>query len=139
MRRGGAGPGLTRTLLGAWTGSVLVLVVGGAGLFALTSSSTSTSVVRMGLAAGVLALLSSLAAVVLVPRETCAPLARACCGLLVPGLVGAGSALFVGAHDGAVPALLAGLPWLVGGLAGAGLSPFLGELRRPELLRRRSR
>lgn len=122
----------------AAAGSVVAVLVGGAGLFAISSSTTSVSLVRMALAAGVLALLSSLAGVLLVPRAEWSPLGRGSCGALVPVLVGLGTALFVGLAEGVAAAALAGLPWLLGGLLGAGLNPFVSDLTWLPALRRLS-
>ena len=127
--------------LRAGAGSLVVLLVGGAGLFAMSSSSTSVSLVRMGLAAGVLALLSSLAGIVLVSRDRWSPVGRGACGALVPVLVGLGTGLFVGLPDGLAAAVSAGLPWLLGGLLGAVLNPFVSDLVwiRPRVWRERFR
>jgi hypothetical protein len=125
--------------LRAGAGSLVAVLVGGAGLFAMTSSSTSVSLVRMALAAGVLALLSSLAGVVMIPRAEWSPIVRGACGALVPVLVGLGTGLFVGVADGPAAAVPAGLPWLVGGLLGAVLNPFVSDLAwvQPRVRRRR--
>ena len=125
-RVGPAGP--VRTGVRACAGALVVVLVGGAGLFAMSASSTSVSLVRMGLAAGVLALLSSLAGIVLVPRERWSVVARGACGGLVPVLVGLGTGLFVGVPAGLGAAVPAALPWLVGGLLGAVLNPFVSDL-----------
>lgn len=141
MRRtpSGAGPGPVRVCLRAAAGSLVAILVGGAGLFAMSSSSASVSLVRMALAAGVLALLSSLAGVVLVPRDQWSPVGRGTCGALVPVLVGLGTGLFVGLPDGLAAAVAAGLPWVVGGLLGAVLNPFVSDLARIEPRGRRVR
>jgi hypothetical protein len=135
VRRSGAagpvGPALRSCLAAA-----VVVVVGGAGLFAFSSSSTSTSQVRMDLAAGVLALLSTLAAVVCLPRTRWPAVLRGGCSALVAVLVGVATGLYVGAAAGAVAGLVAGVPWVVGALAGAAVSPFVGDLGRVRLRRR---
>ena len=117
--------------------AAVVVVVGGAGLFAFSSSSTSTSQVRMDLAAGVLALLSTLAALVCLRRDRWPAVPRAVCAAAVPVLVGVGTALFVGSAAGPLPGLLGGLPWLAGALVGAVVSPFVGDLGRVRLRRTR--
>lgn len=130
---------MTRVALRATLCSLVVLVVGGAGLFAMSSSSTTTSLVRMGMAAGVLALLATLVALVLVPRDRVGTVPRGALAALVPLLVGVGTALFVGLRGPLTAGLLAGLPWWAGALLGAALSPVLAEVRRPAVLRRRDR
>jgi hypothetical protein len=117
-----------RACLRAAAGSLVALLIGGAGLFAISSSSTSVSLVRMALAAVVLALLSSLAGILLLRRDEWSPVGRGACGALVPVLVGLGTGLFVGPADGPAAAVLAGTPWLVGGLLGAVLNPFVADL-----------
>ena len=128
-----------RVWLRAGAGALVAVLVGGAGLFAMSSSSASVSLVRMALAAGVLALLSSLAGMVLVPREEWSPVDRGVCAAVVPVLVGLGTGLFVGLADGLAAAVLAGLPWLLGGAVGAVLNPFVSDLTwlEPHLRRRR--
>jgi hypothetical protein len=124
---------------------VLVLLVGGAGLFAVTSSTTSTSLVRMGLAAGLLALFAAAVAVMVVPSGTRTPLRRWCWSLMVPLLVAVGTVVLVAPRAGLVPGLVAAAPWLLGALVGAALGPVLPDLswsdwrnRRQERAERRS-
>jgi hypothetical protein len=128
-----------RVGLRACGSSLVVLLVGGAGLFAMSASSTSVSLVRMGLAAGVLALLSSLAGLLLVPRDRWSAVGRGAWGALVPVLVGLGTGLFVGLAGGLAEAVVAALPWLVGGLLGAVLNPFVSDLAWVGLRVRRDR
>ncbi|MGI3784048.1 MAG: hypothetical protein ACRYG2_25070 [Janthinobacterium lividum] len=108
--------------------SALVLLVGGSGLFAVTSSTASTSLVRMGFAAGLLALFAAAAAVVVVPASMRTPVRRWSWSLAVPVLVAVATAVLVGIRAGIVPGLLAGAPWLLGALVGALSSSLLPDL-----------
>lgn len=122
------GRGLLQSSLAAGGASVLVLLVGGAGLFAVTSSTTSTSLVRMGLAAGLLALFAATVAVVVVPSGTRTPVRRWCWSLAVPLVVAVATVVLVGNRAGLVPGLVAAAPWLLGALAGGMVGPVLPDL-----------
>jgi hypothetical protein len=119
-----------RTTLRAWGTSLLALVVAGAGLFALASSSTTTSLLRMAVAAGVLSVFVSAAGVLVTPAEGRTRL-RCLAWAGLPLVVGAATAFLVAGDAGPVGALEALLPWLVGPVAAAFLGSRLPALRLP--------
>ena len=119
-----------RTTLRAWGTSLLALVVAGAGLFALASSSTTTSLLRMAVAAGVLSLFVSAAGVLVTPADARTRLRCLAWGGL-PLVVGAATAVLVASDAGAGGALAALVPWLVGPVAAAFLGFRLPSLRLP--------
>lgn len=127
-----------RTTVRAWVVSLLALVVAGAGLFALASSSTTTSLLRMGVAAAVLGVFVSVAGVLVTPTEARTWLRCLVWGAL-PLVVGAGTALLVADQAGASAALVALLPWLAGPVVGTFLGPRLPALRLPARRASRSR
>jgi hypothetical protein len=121
------------TTLRAWGLAVLALLAASAGMSVLTASSSSTSVVRMDIAAAVLSIYAAAIGLVLTERAARTRLRCLLWGGTVPALVGLGTAALVAATAGAVAGLMALLPWLTGALAAWGLGPYLPELRLPRL------
>lgn len=103
-----------RTLIRAWSASLVTLLVAAAGLFAVSATSTTTSTARMAVAAVVLSALSSLAGLLVTDVAARTPGRRVLWGGTVPIAWALGTAVLVGTTEDVVPALLAGLPWLVG-------------------------
>ena len=129
--------GLVRASLVPWGTAALTLLLGGAGLFAVTSSGTTTSLTRMGLAAAVLALLTAVVAVAVVPAAGRSAGRRWSAALGVPVLVGAATAALVWRTAGGADGLLAAVPWLCGAVLGGALGPFLPDLSPAGLRERR--
>jgi hypothetical protein len=121
------------TTLRAWGLAVLALLAASAGMSVLTASSSSTSLVRMDIAAAVLSIYAAAIGLLLTERAARTRLRCLLWGGTVPVLVGLGTAALVAATAGAVAGLLALLPWLTGALAAWGLGPYLPELRLPRL------
>jgi hypothetical protein len=126
------------TTLKAWGLAVLALLAASAGMSVLTASSSSTSLVRMDIAAAVLSTYAAAIGLLLTERAERTRLRCLLWGGTVPVLVGVGTAALVVATAGVGASLLALLPWLTGALAAWGLGPYLPELRLPRLLRHRS-
>jgi hypothetical protein len=121
------------TTLRAWGLSVLALLAASAGMSVLTASSSSTSPVRMDIAAAVLSIYAAAIGLLLTERVERTRLRCLLWGGTVPVLVGVGTAALVVATAGAGAGLLALLPWLAGALAAWGLGLYLPELRLPRL------
>jgi hypothetical protein len=119
------------TTVRAWGLAVLALLAASAGMSVLTASSSSTSLVRMDIAAAVLSIYAAAIGLLLTERAERTRLRCLLWGGTVPVLVGLGTAALVVATAGAVAGLLAFLPWLTGALAAWGLGPYLPELRLP--------
>jgi hypothetical protein len=119
------------TTVRAWGLAVLALLAASAGMSVLTASSSSTSLVRMDIAAAVLSIYAAAIGLLLTERAERTRLRCLLWGGTVPVLVGLGTAALVVATAGAVAGLLALLPWLTGALAAWGLGPYLPELRLP--------
>jgi hypothetical protein len=126
------------TTLKAWGLAVLALLAASAGMSALTASSSSTSLVRMDIAAAVLSTYAAAIGLLLTERAERTRLRCLLWGGTVPVMVGVSTAALVVATAGVGAGLLALLPWLTGALAAWGLGPYLPELRLPRLLRHRS-
>jgi hypothetical protein len=124
--------------LRAWGLSGLALLAASAGMSVLTASSSSTSLVRMDIAAAVLSTYAAAIGLLLTKRAERTRLRCLLWGGTVPVLVGLGTAALVVAIAGAGAGLLALLPWLAGALAAWGLGPYLPELRLPRLPHHRS-
>ena len=122
--------------LRAWGFSLVALLAACAGLAAVSASATSTSTVRLSIAAAVLSVFAALVALLITPREERTRLRSLLWGGLVPLVVGVGTGLLAGSAGGFVPGLKALLPWLAGVLAAGVLGPLLPAVRLP-LLRRR--
>jgi len=118
--------------------SVLALVAASAGMSALTASSSTTSLVRIDIAAAVLSTYAAGIGLLLTDRAKRTRLRCLLWGGTVPVLVGLGTGVLVVSTAGAGAGLLALLPWLTGALAAWGLGPYLPELRLPRLLGHRS-
>jgi hypothetical protein len=119
------------TTVRAWGLAALALLAASAGMSVLTASSSSTSVVRMDIAAAVLSIYAAAIGLLLTERAARTRLRCLLWGGTVPVLVGVGTAALVAATAGAMAGLLAMLPWLTGALAAWGLGPYLPELRLP--------
>jgi hypothetical protein len=119
------------TTVRAWGLAALALLAASAGMSVLTTSSSSTSVVRMDVAAAVLSIYAAAIGLLLTDRAARTRLRCLLWGGTVPVLVGVGTAALVAATAGAMAGLLAMLPWLTGALAAWGLGPYLPELRLP--------
>ena len=124
------------TALRAWGFSVVALLVACAGLATLTSSSSSTSLVRLAVAASVLSVYAATAALLMTKRSERTRLRCLVWGGTVPLAVGIATALLAGSAGGFGSGLLAVLPWLAGVLAAVLLGPWLPTLRLPALRRR---
>jgi amino acid transporter len=122
--------------LRAWGFSVVALVVACAGLATLTASSSSTSLVRLGVAASVLSVFAATMALLMTRRSERTRLRCLVWGGAVPLAVGIATALLAGSAGGLAAGLLALLPWLAGVLAAVLLGPWLPTLRLPSLRRR---
>jgi hypothetical protein len=121
------------TTLKAWGLAVLALLAASAGMSVLTASSSSTSLVRMDIAAAVLSTFAAAIGLLLTERAERTRLRCLLWGGTVPVLVGVGTAALVVATAGVGAGLLALLPWLTGALAAWGLGPYLPQLRLPRL------
>jgi hypothetical protein len=126
------------TALRAWGFSAVALLVACAGLSTLTASSSSTSLVRMGVAASVLSIYSATVALLMTRRSERTRLRCLVWGGAVPFAVGIATGLLAGSAAGLGSGLLALLPWLAGVLAAVLLGPWLPSLRLPKLRRRPS-
>lgn len=124
------------TALRAWGFSVVALLVACAGLATLTSSSSSTSLVRLAVAASVLSVYAATAALLMTKRSERTRLRCLVWGGTVPLAVGSATSLLAGSAGGFGSGLLAVLPWLAGVLAAVLLGPWLPTLRLPALGRR---
>jgi hypothetical protein len=124
------------TTLRAWGFSVVALLVACGGLATLTSSSSSTSLVRLAVAASVLSVYAATAALLMTKRSERTRLRCLVWGGTVPLAVGIATALLAGSAGGFGSGLLAVLPWLAGVLAAVLLGPWLPTLRLPALRRR---
>jgi hypothetical protein len=122
--------------LRAWGFSLVALLAACAGLAAVSSSASGTSMVRLSIAAAVLSVFAALVALLITPRDERTRLRSLLWGGLVPLLVGVGTGLLAGSAGGLVPGLLALLPWLAGVLAAGLLGPVLPAVRLPLLGRR---
>jgi hypothetical protein len=125
--------------LRAWGLAVLSLVAAGAGMSVLTASSSTTSPVRMDIAAAVLSAYTAAIGLLLTERAERTRLRCLLWGGTVPVLVGVGTAALVVAIAGPGAGMLALLPWLTGALAAWGLGPYVPELRLPRLSSGRQR
>jgi hypothetical protein len=128
---------MMRTALRAWGFSILALVVACAGLATLTASSSSTSLVRLGVAASVLSVYAATMALLMTKRAERTRFRCLIWGGTVPLAVGVATALLAGTAGGPGSGMLALLPWLSGVLAAVLLGPWLPTLRLPTLRRRR--
>jgi len=117
----------------------LSLVAAGAGMSALTASSSTTSLVRMDVAAAVLSTYAAVIGLLLTKRAERTRMRCLLWGGTVPVLVGVGTAVLVVAIAGAGAGVLALLPWLTGALAAWGLGPYVPDLRLPRLSGTRER
>ena len=124
------------TALRAWGFSLLALLVACAGLATLTASSSSTSLVRLAVAASVLSVYAATAALLMTKRSDRTRFRCLVWGGAVPLAVGIATALLAGSAGGFGSGLLALLPWLAGVLAAVLLGPWLPTLRLPRLRRR---
>jgi hypothetical protein len=124
------------TALRAWGFSVVALLAACSGLATLTSSSSSTSLVRLAVAASVLSVYAATAALLMTKRSERTRLRCLVWGGAVPLAVGIATALLAGSAGGFGSGLLAVLPWLAGVLAAVLLGPWLPTLRLPTLRRR---
>ncbi|HEV2930111.1 MAG TPA: hypothetical protein VGW74_15565 [Propionibacteriaceae bacterium] len=127
------------TALRAWGFSVVALLVACAGLATLTSSSSSTSLVRLAVAASVLSVYAATAALLMTKRSERTRLRCLVWGGTVPLAVGSATSLLAGSAGGFGSGLLAVLPWLAGVLAAVLLGPWVPTLRLPTLRRRHER
>ena len=125
------------TALRAWGFAVVALLVACAGLATLTASSTSTSLLRLGVAAAVLSVFATTVALLMTRRSERSPLRCLVWGGAVPLAVGIATAALAGSAGGFGDGILALLPWLVGVLAALLLGPWVPTLRLPKLRRRR--
>jgi len=125
-----------RPALRAWGFSIVALIVACAGLATLTASSSSTSLIRLGVAAAVLSVYAATMALLMTRRSERTRLRSLVWGGAVPLAVGIATALLAGAAGGFASGLLALLPWLAGVLAAVLLGPWLPTLRLPSLRRR---
>ena len=126
------------TALRAWGFSLLALLVACAGLATLTASSSSTSLVRLAVAASVLSVYAATAALLMTQRSERTRFRCLVWGGAVPLAVGIATALLAGSAGGFGSGLFALLPWLAGVLAAVLLGPWLPTLRLPTLRRQQS-
>ena len=112
------------TALRAWGFSVVALLVACAGLATLTSSSSSTSLVRLAVAASVLSVYAAAAALLMTRRSERTRFRCLVWGGTVPIAVGIATALLAGSAGGFGSGLFALLPWLAGVLAAVLLGPW---------------
>ena len=126
------------TALRAWGFSLVALLVACAGLATLTASSSSTSLVRLAVAASVLSVFAATVALLMTQRSERTRFRCLVCGGAVPIAVGIATALLAGSAGGFGSGLFALLPWLAGALVAVLLGPWLPTLRLPTLWRRRT-
>ena len=124
------------TALRAWGFSVVALVVACAGLATLTAGSSSTSLVRLGVAASVLSVFAATMALLMTRRSERTRLRCLIWGGAVPLAVGIVTSVLAGSAGGFGYGILALLPWLVGLPAAVLLGQWLPALRLPALRRR---
>ncbi len=127
---------MIRTALRAWAFAVLALIAASAGMAALTASNSTTSLVRMAVAAAVLSGYTGAIAVLTTQRSARTRIRCLLWGGTVPLLVGIGTGLLVGASAGGAAGLWAALPWLTGVLVCGLFGPWLPSLRLPRVRRR---
>ena len=127
---------MIRIALRAWGFSLVALLAACAGLASVSSGAAGTSTVRLSVAAAVLSIFAALVALLITPREERTRLRSLLWGGLLPIVVGIVTGLLAGASGGAVPGLLALVPWLAGVLVAGLLGPMLPSVRL-RLLRRR--
>lgn len=120
----------------AWGFALLALLVACAGLATLTASSTSTSLLRLGVAAAVLSVFAATVALLMTRRSERTRLRCLVWGGAVPLGVGIATAALAGSAGGFGYGMLALLPWLVGVLAALLLGPWVPTLQLPKLRRR---
>jgi len=114
----------------AWLVGVGALVLAGAGLSSLTSSSSVTSLPRMAVAAGVLSAYVSAAAIFATPREDRTRRRCLVWGAGVPTLVGVVNAVMVVRVGGLAEGVISGLPWVASAVVVSALGPRLPAARR---------
>jgi uncharacterized membrane protein YfcA len=122
-----------RTALRAWAFSIAALLVACAGLATLTASSSSTSLVRLAVAASVLSVFAATVALLMTKRSERTRLRCLVWGGAVPLAVGCGTAVLAGSAGGFGYGIVALLPWLVGLPAAVLLGRWLPALRLPSL------
>ena len=127
---------MIRTALRAWGFSAAALLAACAGLATITASTSSTSLVRLGLAASVLSVFAAAVALLMTNRSERTRLRSLVWGGAVPLAVGIGTALVAGSAGGFGYGILALLPWLVGLPAAVLLGRWLPTLPLPTLRRR---
>jgi hypothetical protein len=125
-----------RTAWRAWGFSAIALLVACAGLAALTASSSSTSLVRLGVAACVLSVFAAAVALIMTRRSERTRFRCLVWGGAIPLAVGIATAVLAGSAGGFGYGLFALLPWLVGVLASVPLGRWLPALWLPTLRRR---
>ena len=126
---------MIRAALRAWGFSVAALLAACAGLATITASTSSTSLVRLGLAASVLSVFTAAVALLMTKRSERTRLRSLVWGGAVPFAVGIGTALLAGSAGGFGYGILALLPWLVGLPAAVLLGRWLPTLPLPALRR----
>ena len=129
---------MMRTALRAWGFSIVALVVACAGLATLTASSSSTSLLRLGIAAAVLSIFAAMVALLMTKRSERTRFRCLVWGGTVPVAIGIATGMLAGSAGGFASGLLALLPWLAGVAAAVLLGPWLPSLRLPTLRRRQS-
>ena len=125
-----------RPALRAWGFAIVALMVACAGLATLTASSSSTSLVRLGVAASVLSVYAATMALLMTKRSERTRLRSMVWGGAVPLAVGIVTAVLAGSAGGFGSGLMALLPWLAGVPAAVLLGPWLPTLPLPTLRRR---
>ncbi len=128
-------PRVFRTALRAWGLSVLALVTAGAGMAVLTASSSTTSLVRMGIAAAVLSVYAAAIGLLTTLRGDRTRWRCLLWGGAIPAVVGMVTGIVVAGAAGAAAGALAAVPWLVGTLVAWGAGPYLPGFRLPSMRR----